>query len=102
MAHPEGPGVTYICSACGRLVVDANTEDIDPGTTLYCPEPECIAATVVDLFTPEERKDLYEAREHMHFLPRFALLVILTPQGYDPATVTRAQAKMRFWLADIS
>ena len=51
--------LTYICANCGGFaeVPLLAIEVLDSGTTLTC--DKCGEATVVDLFTPEERAKLY-------------------------------------------
>lgn len=51
--------LSYSCAHCGAFAkVPATTLDmLDAGTALAC--PECGKETVVDLFRPEDRAELY-------------------------------------------
>ncbi len=58
--------VPFLCFGCGQ-VVPGEVEVLDAGTILVC--PLCQAETVVDLFTPIERRGLYAAKGAMEDLP---------------------------------
>jgi DNA-directed RNA polymerase subunit RPC12/RpoP len=48
----------YICSQCGNFSTLDTGEILDSGYTLNC--EHCKKETIIDLFQPEYRKDLYE------------------------------------------
>lgn len=103
MAQPQGV-IRFVCAGCGDLVPDAQgstaADGIDSGTTLKC--RECDQDTIVDLFQPEERRDLYKARERLTLLPTYALAILAEPGGRAPAVMERARFKVKEWLAETS
>lgn len=95
--------IQYLCPCCGIMVPDARglraADGIDPGTTLTC--PECQADTVVDLFSPEERRAMYVASQRMTLCPTFALAVTLEGEA-EATTLARARDKVTRWLNEVA
>lgn len=97
--------IRFLCSGCGDSVPDVQgltaADGIDSGTTLKC--PECDQDTIVDLFQPEERSELYRARKWITLLPTYALTILAEPESYrDPTIIKRARVKVKEWLAEMS
>ena len=70
--------LSYSCAHCGCFakVPATDLDGLDAGTTLRC--SECGGATVVDLFRPEDRAELYRAKN----AERATVVAWLRTRGY--------------------
>jgi len=100
MSHPPGEVIHFLCQGCGELVPDVlgltAQDGIDSGIIVKC--PKCDQETIIDLFRPEERREMYKARERIHLLPTYAMEVLLKAQEHNHAILERARAKVQEWL----